>query len=977
MHTFFRFSVFFLTLSLVVVNVTTSQPVFAQRKAGGLNLRGLVLDESGAGLAGAEITLTTSAGKNLQSVSGEKGGFAFDGLAPGEYLVKVSAPGFAPYQSEVIQLGEGQLAPLMIQMAIETVAEQVTVDANQPLSLSADNNASAVVFKGADLETLPEDPDELASALQELAGPGGGPGGAQLFVDGFSGIRLPPKSSIREIRINSNPFSAEYDRLGFGRIEILTKPGIEQLRGEAFFNFNDESLNARNAFAPFRGPLQVRRYGGNLSGSIIPKKASFFVDFERRDTDENASVNATILDANLQPVSFSDVIVTPRRFTTFSPRVDWQVNDKTTLVVRYNFNNNSSQNQGIGNFSLETRGFDTTNRTHTLNFTATTIFSPQVINEVRLQMTRQSTRSLGDNSLPSINVSGSFNGGGAQVGENERSEQRFEFQDYVTIALNAHSIKTGVRLRGIRSSDSNTANFGGAYTFAGDVNRDPVTGQPIGGTITSLEQYRRVLLGLPGYRPSQFTLNAGDPFVSVNQYDAGAFFQDEWRVRDNLTLSMGLRYEAQTNLSAKYNFAPRVAFAYAPRQGTNSSGKTLGTVIRGGFGIFYDRFDESLTLGTRRLDGNHVTQFFTTQPDFFPNIPDPSFLNAQQPIRRQIAQGLEAPYIMQAGIGIEQQLPFNLTTSVNYVWSRGLHQLRSRNVNAPLPGTFTGIPGSGTRPFGNIGDIYLYEATGRSETHQIRVGVNRRLANNFSIFSNYTWTNAKSDTEDAGAFPVSSYDLSTEWGRTGFVAPHQLFMGGSTTLPWGVRLNSFINLRSGRPFNITLGRDLNGDTVFTERPSFAQPGTPGSITTDFGTFSLTPKPGEALIPRNYGDGPGFASVNVNLSKTFNLGAKSKNETAGGQTGETRIPGGFGGMGGGGRGGGFGGGGPRGGGPGGGFGGDGGGDTRYSLTFSIRVSNLLNRTNLNNFSGSLTSPIFGLANSASESRRIEAQVRFRF
>ncbi|HMW02758.1 MAG TPA: carboxypeptidase-like regulatory domain-containing protein, partial [Acidobacteriota bacterium] len=162
MHAFFRFSAFFLTLSLVVVNVATSQPVFAQRKAGGLNLRGLILDESGAGLAGAEITLTTSAGKNLQSVSGEKGGFAFDGLAPGEYLVKVSAPGFAPYQSEVIQLGEGQPTPLVIQMAIETVAEQVTVDANQPLSLSADNNASAVVFKGADLETLPEDPDELA-----------------------------------------------------------------------------------------------------------------------------------------------------------------------------------------------------------------------------------------------------------------------------------------------------------------------------------------------------------------------------------------------------------------------------------------------------------------------------------------------------------------------------------------------------------------------------------------------------------------------------------------------------------------------------------------------------------------------------------------------------------------------------------------------------------------------------------------------
>lgn len=961
---------------LVLCLVTTT---YAQPKQG-MKVKGQVLDESGASLAGADVTLTESSGKSLQTVSSEKGDFEFSGVSVGTYLLKVSVIGFNPYESEPFKVEKSIVAPLEVRLSIASVTEQITVDSSSPVSLSSENNASAIVLKGKDLEALPEDPDELANALQELAGPAAGPNGAQLFVDGFNGLRLPPRNSIREIRINTNPFSSEFDRLGFGRIEILTKPGLDQLHGEAFFNFNDESLNARNAFAPFRAPLQVRRFGGNLSGAIKPKKASFFVDFERRETDENTSVNATILDSNLFPVPFSTVILTPQRSTNFSSRVDYQLNEKTTFVSRYSFTEINSENQGIGNFSLASRGFDNTVRINVLNFTATTIISPRVINEVRLQLTKQNSESMGDNSSPSLNVLGSFFGGGAQVGRNRRNEERFELQDYVSIALSKHTLKTGVRLRGGRLNTSNTENFGGSYSFAGDVNRDS-SGRPIGSNITSLEQLRRTLLGLPGYRPSQFSINSGDPFVSVNQYDVGVFLQDEWRAKQNLTISAGLRYEAQTNLGAKYNFAPRLAFAYSPRTSTNNTNNNnrLATVIRGGFGIFYDRFDDSLTLDTRRLDGNHITQFIATNPDFFPNIPNLSNLNAIRPIRRQIESELEAPYVMQFAIGVEQTLPYKLSSSVNYLYARSNHLLRSRNINAPLPGTFTGVSGSGIRPLGNdLGDIYLYEGSGISRMHQLRIGLSRRLGN-ATFFSNYSFTKIDSNADGANSFPSNSYNLETEYGRSSLQTKHAVFLGSNVTLPYGIRLSPFLIIRSGRPFDITTGRDSNGDTRFTDRPSFAAPGTPGAITNEFGTFNPNPKIGEAIIPRNLGQGPGFASLSLSISRNFAFGDKPKSATANttNQAGGPMVAGGFGGAPGGGRGPGGGGPGGGGGGRGGGFGEAGASDKRFNLALTIRASNLLNRTNLGNFSGSLASPIFGQANFASEARRLECQLRFRF
>src|SRR6185369_14857356 len=296
-----------------------------------------------------------------------------NGLQPGNYILRVIAPNFALFENPEVAVAAGKKAEVNVSLSVQAVAETVNVGQPDQVSTDPSQNADATVLKEKDLEALPDDPDELAAALQALAGPSAGPNGGQIYIDGFTGGNLPPKEAIREIRINSNPFSAEFDRLGFGRIEILTKPGSDKYRGNAFFNFNDESLNSRNPFAINRAPSQTRFFGGNFSGPIRKGKSSFFVDISKRDQDNNAVVNAVILDANLNPVHFNPEVIVPNRRFSFAPRVDYAINDKNTLVARYEFNKTSLDNQGVGDVSLPSRGYKSSSTGHEVRLTETMI----------------------------------------------------------------------------------------------------------------------------------------------------------------------------------------------------------------------------------------------------------------------------------------------------------------------------------------------------------------------------------------------------------------------------------------------------------------------------------------------------------------------------------------------------------------------------------------------------------------------------
>lgn len=453
--------------------------------------------------------------------------------------------------------------------------------------------------------------------------------------------------------------------------------------------------------------------------------------------------------------------------------------------------------------------------------------------------------------------------------------------------------------------------------------------------------------------------------------DLGAFAGDDWRLKPNLTLSLGLRYETQTNIHDWSDFAPRVGFAWAP--GPAAKGGRPKTVVRGGFGIFYDRFSETNVLTAERFNGSNEQQYIVPAPLFYPNLPPlgslGNFLRRGQTVQ-EISSSLRAPYILQTGIGVERQLPRNTTVAVNYVSSRGRHMLRSHDINAPLPGTYLG-PGTGVYPFDNSGPIFLMESSGVYNQNQLITNFNSRVNPNISLFGFYTLNQAKDNAEGVGAFAANPYDYTGEYGPASTDVRHRAFIGGSMTGKWGFRLNPFIMMSSGAPYNITIGRDLYGTTLFNARPGITtDPGR--GIPTAYGLLDPNPIPGEPLLARNFGRGPAQFTVNLRLGKTFGFGPRR--EAGPGDTG---------------------GGGPRamrmGRGPftGGMAGGGGGSPTphRYNLMISMSARNVLNHTNPGPIIGNITSPMFGRSNQIAggfgalsenaNNRRLELQMRFTF
>ena len=299
-----------------------------------------------------------------------------------------------------------------------------------------------------------------------------------------------------------------------------------------------------------------------------------------------------------------------------------------TLTFRYGYTRNDLQDQGAGNLSLLTRAFHTLDTDHTVQLTETAVLSTKVINETRLQWYHTLEEQTANTDLPSVTVAGSFNGGGAQVGHSLDTENHYELQNYTTISGGAHTWKFGVRVRAVTINDFSprtlaepTASTAAMLPFstlpATRWRREspvikPIPTPPIARFFTSIQVYQRTLqlqqMGLGaaaiqqlGAGPSQFTISRGLSLVNLNQVDLGAFVGDDWRVKPNLTLSLGLRFETQTNIHDWHDWAPRIGFAWAPGQSKNNPRPK--TVLRGGFGIFYDRVSEQDVEMADRYNG--------------------------------------------------------------------------------------------------------------------------------------------------------------------------------------------------------------------------------------------------------------------------------------------------------------------------------------------------------------------------------------
>ena len=727
-------------------------------------------------------------------------------------------------------------------------------------------------------------------------------------------------------------------------MEILTKPGTDKLHGQVFLNASASAFNTANPFAQNQPPYHTLQYDGNVSGAL-GKKASFFFSFDRRDIQDNSIVNANVPyvpdPATCGPESTvvetsgtlcSLAVPYPQTRMDISPRIDYQLTPTQTLTVRYSYYQDTRTNSGVGSFVLPSQAYDSNEVENRIQISDSQVYGAKFVNNTRFQYVRDQTNQTPHSNAPAIDVLQNFDGGGSPQGTVRDTNTRYEFQNYASLALAKHYLRFGGRLRDILDTNYSNANFQGTYTYSN-------------------------LSGYLANKPSQFSITTGAPTQSVSVVDLGLYAEDDWKVRPNFTVSCGLRFETQNRIQNKANFAPRVALSY----GFGPSGKPPKTVLRAGYGIFYNRFTYDLLLNSDRysLDQKGQVQSIQSNPDGTP--PDSTTENSVAlPTYYRTQPGLTAPSNTEAGTGIEHQVNKSVSVSATYLYSRGIHQLLSRNIDAPLPdGSRPALNLCPSTPIGAAPgtpcNIYEYDSLAVFKENQIFLNLNVRYSQKLTFTGFYIYSKANSDTGGDGYHPSNQYNIMQDYGRQFFDVRNRVFAFANYTAPYGFRISPFLSASSGAPFNLQLSQDNNGDSFFNDRPVFASSASnPANVdTTKYGNFdiSATPPSGAKIIPINYGNGPVQFAMNLRVAKSFGVGPRVEEGKG------ARVDGG------GGRGGGRGM-------PGMGLGGNGpnpGGqnnrvDRRYSVTLSAFAHNLFNVVNLAPPNGTLGGPPDGTTNS---------------
>jgi hypothetical protein len=864
---------------MFLVFVMALGPVVAQdRRPVVSGIRVTVVDQTGAAIPNAQVTINK---QRRTLTTGKLGEAHFSDLAPGKYQLQVTAEGFAPIIVKDVGVRAGA-NNIEVKLSVADVQDEITVERDKREAGTDQRGASSMVLTEEQIAQLPDDPEEFEQAIRNLAGPG-----ATFRVNGFRGGKLPPKNQIREIRFRTNAYAADSHESSFINVDIFTKPGLENWRGSVNIGFRDESLNARNAFAPKRAAEQNRRFGFEFGGPLWKKHTSMFLSADGVNSYEAKPINAFL------PGDFpNDTIRQPWRTLNLNARVEHLLTPTHTSRVEYQRNATRRDNNGVGAFDLPERAYTTDSAEHVLRFADSGAVGKKLFNEIRFQTIWQSLDIDSLSDATTIQVLGAFSSGGAQIASSRRSRE-IELADNLDIPFKKHGVRAGLQIEASAYNSTELRNQNGAFIFSG------------------LEAFREG-------RPATFKRRSGPGHVDFDQVQFGWYAQDDWRIHKSLTLSFGARHEMQTNLSDRNNFMPRAGFAWSPFKKGN-------TTIRGGGGIFYDWFAAETYEQALRVDGQQQRDLDIRNPGF----PDPfSGGNAVTlPASRiQIAPDLRMPYVAQASIGVEQALPHNMRLMSQYSYRRGIHQLRGRNINAPIDGAL---------PNPVDGVVTQIESSANSFNHTLFVNFNWAKLGRFMIGSGYVLSKTTDETDGALSLPANNFHLRGDRGPSLQDTRHRFNILANFRLTKALSLSSIFNAGSGRPYNVTTGFDDNKDLSVNDRP--------------------------AGVGRNSGRGEGQWDLSSRLSWSFSFGKKADNQGVGGP--QVRVI--------------------RGGGDSGEMLGavgsmpSGPDDKRFRTQFFIQATNLLNHMNPIGFSGVLTSPIFGRPTAAAPGRRIETGMRFVF
>jgi Carboxypeptidase regulatory-like domain len=719
-----------------------------------------VLDQTGAALVLASVTLVDAAGTPITRPVDQRGQARFEKLAPGSYQLKADAVSFQSYDAPLkVKKGANQLT---LKLPLAGLNEQVIVTTQDS---DVRGNGFVTQLSEQEIAELPDDPDELQQVLEQMAGPG-----ATFRVNGFTGGRLPPKSQIRQIRFRMNSFDAEYHEGGGFGIDIITKPGMDGWKGVTNFGFRDESLNARNAFAPTLAPEQHRRFGFNADGPIVKGKTSMAISLEGNDSYDSETINALTPDGRVE-----GSVRNPEKRMFGSVRLDHSLTKNQQMLVEFQCNTDERDNLGVGDFDLPDRAYRRQITNNALRIGMNGLIAPKVAHELRVRFESGSTTTASVSSDPAVIVLDNFSSGGA--GQNgDRRNKTLEVADNIDWSFGKkHAFRAGMLAEQYWYNSSDLTNFNGTFTFGG------------------LQQYEVAL-------PTTFTQRTGSADVDYTFFTFGWFVQDTWTLSKKLSASLGLRQEVQSHLSDKNNVMPRLGATWAPGKFT----------VRGGYGIFYDWYESSYYEQVLRVNG--VTQQETVIR--FPGYPDPTggqIADPLPPSRIEEAAGLRMPYVHQASIGVERTFIETLRIQATYLMQRGADQFRSVNVNAPI---------DGVRPDESLGNVTELQSTGTTKVDRLMVNVNYAIPQKrFFMGGNYQFGRVKNFTDNPFSLPADNYDLDAEWGPSMRDIRHRFFAMVNFGLPRNVRMALFTQGSSAAPYNLITGFDLNGDTLISDRPA--------------------------------------------------------------------------------------------------------------------------------------------------------------
>lgn len=843
--------------NIVSLCIIWAMSAFAQGPQGSPSqgtLAGVLLDPSDAPVGGIRVILTGD-GQIRESLTNASGEFRFEMVRPGSYELRTGVPGFDPIVQPIRVAGRA-MATVRVRLTIAAVKERIDVGGGErAVAAEPDRNANTISVERTMLDNLPFLDNNYLSALSRFLDPGT-PGGSgnTLVVDGMemrnTGVTA---SAIQEIRINNNPYTVEYPRWSRRRIEIITKSSADAYHGTVNLLFRDYRLNARDAFARSRPQEQRRIVEGSLFGPVArSKKTSFLLSAAREEEDLIAVVFAQGLQGPI-----TENVPTPQVNTVASLRISHQLNEKQAAFWQYNFQDRWQNNAGIGGTTLPEAGVQSRFREDELVFNHRAVVNKNFLSQFRILLGRYWAPTKSNLEAAKVVVSDAFTGGGAQA-DRLSTEFHTSITWLLTQTIGKHTLKYGINIpdwsrRGLtdRTNQIGTLSYASMIAFA--------------------EQ-----------RPFAAVVQRGIPRTIFIEKNAGGFFQDEWQLRPGLSIAGGLRYDWQNYFGDGNNIAPRLAMAWAP-------GKSRKSVFRTGAGFFFDRSGPGPLWDILRFNGVQLRRYVISGAI-------PADLSQLPSSIHRLDSQVQLPNTMQFSVGLDRQLAKKTTLSVNYTGTRGVQQLRSRDLNAPLP------PGFHDRPDSKMNVLRNIESAGRVEANSLEATLRGDLGSRINGMAQYVFGRAMADTGGVNWFPANSFAPSGEWGRADTDRRHQFNFLGTASLHRWANFGISISLLSGIPYNITTGRDDNGDGMALDRPSG--------------------------ITRNTGRGPGAAVVDLRWYREFRLQSEKKNQ-----------------------------------GP--------------SLTIAADAFNLINRTNFQNFAGSLTSPFFGRAVATLPPRRIQLSARFQF